>query len=59
MRGKKIRPLHFLGAVVLLVSLACGVGSSPSTDAPQPPAVTESPAEVTQPPVETTPSHAR
>lgn len=55
MREKTIKPLYFLGAVVLLVSLACGVGSSPPTDAPQPPAATEVPVEVTQPPVETQP----
>jgi S1-C subfamily serine protease len=53
MIGKTIKPLYFLGILILLVSTACGAGSSATTEAPLPPATTAAPVEVTQPPVET------
>jgi S1-C subfamily serine protease len=53
MIGKTIKPLYFLGILILLVSTACGAGSSATTEALLPPATTAAPVEVTQPPVET------
>jgi S1-C subfamily serine protease len=54
MIGKTLKPLYFLGVLVLLISLACGVGGS-QTQGTQPPAVTSAPVEATEAPVATQP----
>jgi S1-C subfamily serine protease len=54
MIGKTLKPLYFLGVLVLLISLACGIGGSTPTQAPEAPATTEAPV-ATQPPTQAPP----
>jgi S1-C subfamily serine protease len=49
MNMKQFKPLFIMGIIVLLVSLACGIGGGAApTEAPKP--ETEAPVEVTEPP---------